>query len=61
MKTYLIQKRVKALSILEALEKEKDAPVDDVYLDQDSTEELSSCIGFRYSVTEDDDLELGEE
>lgn len=47
-KLYIIQKKVYAESVAEAIQKEKKTPIDSVYPDTSSNNNPSDAIGFKH-------------
>lgn len=52
---YVVRKYVKAVSVVQAIKKEKETPVHDVFIEEKwQDRELAGAIGFTHEVPEED-------
>ena len=55
-KMYIVKKYIRAISAMQAIKKDRDTPVHDVWVDEDwKKNELASAIGFDLGETQEDD------
>ncbi len=55
-KMYIVKKYIRAISATQAIKKDRDTPVHDVWVDEDwKKNELASAIGFDLGETQEDD------
>lgn len=55
IKTYVVRKFIKAYSAIDAIKKEKNFPVDDVWVHKEEINNFDSAIGFEQTQTEEEE------